>query len=256
MKRKEKSEIVAKWIKENQGKHFCQCGCGTPMKITREAYYRGVSKRIFAHSRIGKSKDASVSDWIASQQNKHVCKCGCNECIVIRRDHHWRGIPRFINGHKGVHTEEEFWKRVDKKGKDDCWEWIPRNTKNGRGTFKLPGRGKRIYAYRYSFELQNGPIPKGVEICHKCDNPKCVNPDHLFMGTHADNMMDAARKGKMGMKLTIVEVLQIVADVRSGTSKITAATKFGVSKTTIKDIMSGYIWSAVTRIPKNTRNKE
>ena len=92
-------------------------------------------------------------------------------------------------------TEAAFWNRVAKS--DGCWEWT-----GALGGFKarygVMGRnGRQCYAHRYSYELHQGPIPAGLLVCHKCDNPRCVRPDHLFLGTSKQNTQDAVSKGRM-----------------------------------------------------------
>jgi hypothetical protein len=89
--------------------------------------------------------------------------------------------------------EERFWERVDKRGPEECWEWA--GSRHIRGYGFLSGYG---FAHRYSWELNNNKaIPFQMCICHHCDNPGCVNPDHLFLGTQKDNMQDCARKGRL-----------------------------------------------------------
>lgn len=96
--------------------------------------------------------------------------------------------------------EERIWRRVDKSaGPDGCWLWL--GAKSGRGGHGVIGRGGRgdglVLVHRATYEMKYGPIPAGFNACHKCDNPPCCNPDHIFIGTHTDNMHDAELKGRM-----------------------------------------------------------
>lgn len=90
---------------------------------------------------------------------------------------------------------KRFWDKVKIAGPNDCWEWQAGKDKNGYGSFRI-GKGSMKRAPRVAWELKNGPIPNGMVVCHVCDYPACVNPGHLFLGTHGDNMRDMRKKGR------------------------------------------------------------
>lgn len=83
-----------------------------------------------------------------------------------------------------------FWSRVDKSG--ECWVWTGGTIGGGYGRFSAA----KILAHRHAWALTNGPVPDGLDVLHRCDNPPCVRPDHLFLGTHTENMRDMTSKGR------------------------------------------------------------
>lgn len=89
-------------------------------------------------------------------------------------------------------TESAFWERVDKSG--DCWIWL-RGVSQGYGIVNRRGLPPER-AHRVAYELCIGKVPKGLSVCHKCDNPRCVRPDHLFLGTQSQNIRDCIAKGR------------------------------------------------------------
>lgn len=109
------------------------------------------------------------------------------------------GDPSVV-GHRWAKRsiEERFWSHVDRSaGPEKCWPWTAFRSKN-YGKFNLAA-GDARYAHRFALELSiGGPIPKGMYACHRCDNPPCCNPAHLYVGTPTQNLEDAYRRGRLG----------------------------------------------------------
>jgi DNA-binding CsgD family transcriptional regulator len=103
------------------------------------------------------------------------------------------GVQPTRFGYSPENPTERFWRKV-RKG-EECWEWTGfRVPPLGYGRFRL--NDEQTWAHRVSWELTFGPIPEGLQVCHRCDNPPCVRPDHLFLGTPLDNVRDMIGKGR------------------------------------------------------------
>ena|SRR3990167_2897409 len=88
----------------------------------------------------------------------------------------------------------KFWSLVQQRGPDDCWEWQGNRGRHGYG--RLTFNYKPLWAHRLAYEFEHGALPENKVICHKCDNPPCVNPKHLFAGSQTDNVLDVWSKGR------------------------------------------------------------
>ena len=139
-----------------------------------------------------------------------------------------------------------------------CWEWNG-SKRGGYGRIiigsRTDGTRKVVMAHRLSYEITYGEIRNGLEVCHKCDNRCCVNPDHLFLGTHKENMDDRDKKGrnkpqkgqKNGRaKLSENDVLAIKTKRANGATYQKLADEYGVHKRTVMDAVSGKNWSNLT----------
>jgi hypothetical protein len=140
---------------------------------------------------------------------------------------------------------ERFWAKVDKTG--TCWLWRGAVTPKGYGMVAF--MGQQTYAHRLAYEITYGPFMLGLFVCHKCDVPACVRPDHLFLGTPADNSADMVRKGRTpktrrpytrrtdrpprNAKLTADQAAEIRTLYAAGMTQVALAAKFGVSHTSI-----------------------
>lgn len=209
----------------------CRCDCG-------------VVKAILGHS----------------LRNGRTASCGC-----LRKEKRTTTATR-VNRITGAEEkrrvladpERRFWPHV-RKG-EGCWEWSGFLSANGYGK-----SGRRQYAHRLSWELANGPIPDGLYVCHRCDNPSCVRPDHLFVGTAADNAADMGAKGRSAFarhpeivrrgeqvntaRLTEANVREIIQRLRQpGRPTLRQlAAEYGVAFCAIQGIYSGRAWKHVAR---------
>lgn len=147
-----------------------------------------------------------------------------------------------------------------------CWNWLGGKDGKGYGVCYVP---YRTYAHRLSYELSTGKSPKGMSVCHRCDNPNCINPDHLWLGSHAENMADMKAKGRdakppihsgqdhwrykypekiqrgeaqANAKLTDAQVIQMRLDYLAGRRQEDIATDNGISSNSVRDITLGRSW--------------
>lgn len=144
-----------------------------------------------------------------------------------------------------------------------CWEWQGSKRQGYGHTIigsRKDGTRKSVSAHRLSYEIFKGEIPKGYEVCHKCDNPCCINPEHLFVGTRQDNVDDRERKHrnivKVGEEQPCAKLTKkIVKEARwerycKGTSYGSLARKYEVSKKTMMNAIKGITWKCVDYFPE------
>lgn len=164
---------------------------------------------------------------------------------------------------------DRFWAKVEKS--DGCWLWLASKFQHGYGSATVDG-GRRENAHRVAWRLIRGSIPKGMFVLHRCDNPACVNPDHLWLGTQTDNMRDCAAKGRTALQLRPWRAARgdahgarlhpeslargsangnsvlseaTVLEIRRQTTvaAATLARRLGVPETTVRDVRSGRTWA-------------
>jgi hypothetical protein len=138
-----------------------------------------------------------------------------------------------------------FWAKVDKSA--DCWIWTASRTKDGYGWFRIGSRRDRTdtpaLAHRVAWEIANGPPPAGTSVLHRCDNPGCVRPDHLFVGTQADNMLDMSSKDRApNKKLTRPSVREMRELAAAGVPVSELAARFMVGRSTADKAIKGKTW--------------
>lgn len=138
-----------------------------------------------------------------------------------------------------------FWRKVDKRGPDDCWLWIGTVDKDGYG--KIGARSTRTH--RFVYMLCVGVIGPGLCVCHSCDTPACCNPAHLWLGTNDDNMADKVAKGRhpKGARVVTAKLTaEQVAEIRRSTdAQQRIASRFGIGQTQVSRIKRGESWAHV-----------
>jgi hypothetical protein len=153
---------------------------------------------------------------------------------------------------------ERFWDKAHKT--EGCWNWISSKHRNGYGYICVVRRSR--LAHRVAWELTNGPIPAGLLVLHRCDNRRCVRPDHLFLGTQADNLRDMDAKGRRrnadvrgeknpAAKLTALQAQEVRLRYQPRVmTRSRLAVEYGVSKALIDKILSNDVWADVIEVAK------
>ncbi len=152
---------------------------------------------------------------------------------------------RYVTPRKPL--SKKFWEKVDKSDPEGCWLWTGAKTLAGYGTlvvWEIDGVARQARAHRLSWEIEQGweegeqpTLPDGACVCHRCDTPACVRPDHLFLGDNADNTADMVQKGRQARgdrncgKLSDEQVVQVRGLHAKGRSSRSLAREFGLSST-------------------------
>jgi len=163
----------------------------------------------------------------------------------------WRANdPARLWSRKSRPLSERFWEKVNVRGSEECWPWLAATKQGGYG--RISGeRGEPQLSHRVAYKLAVGTIPDGLVVCHRCDNPSCVNPSHLYLGTQADNLCDMRSKGRGNpprgsrhpkARLTEELARAIRHDPRSHRQ---IARELGIGKSTIGMVKAGITWTHV-----------
>lgn len=183
--------------------------------------------------------------------------CDGNVVAIGYCNKHYLRLKKYGSPDGGVKNhaplQQRFWRKVKKT--NGCWIWSGGKKPNGYGQISEGGRGSKcLSAHRVSYELHNGPIPDGLVVMHSCDNPACVNPAHLSLGTHKDNSDDMIAKGRkrtvapLGSSngkaiLTEQDVLYIRANKHKSHAQL--GREIGVSPNCVRGVRIGRTWSHI-----------
>jgi hypothetical protein len=179
-----------------------------------------------------------------------VAKCLCNK--------HYLRLRKYGTPHGGTRNhdslEGRFWRKVAIA--DGCWEWLGSKIPSGYGHIQEGGQGsKKLSAHRLSYRIHHGDIPPGMVVMHSCDNPSCVNPDHLRVGTYKENTRDMMRKkrhryvaplGSQNGKSILTEAEVRYIRERPKMTHAALARELGVSPNCVRGVRIGRTWSHVT----------
>lgn len=234
------------------------------------------TKRCYVCKQV-KSIDSFVRNRTKRDGYKDECKACTNAYRKAYRTEH--GRVRVAGSRNAPKTqslrgsiEERFWRYVIRGADNECWNWTGAaiSLKSGRRGVLATGTSKFDYAYRISWKIHRGEIPDGLFVCHHCDNPLCVNPSHLFIGTAKDNTQDMIRKGRRYYSsgrdfkaqahrkaveqrraaghrgrstLTKGQVEEIRKLRKEGWKLLALGARFGVSEGNICRIVSGSTWN-------------
>lgn len=203
-----------------------------------------------------------VGAWLRRQAgevyvpiNAECLRCGAPMSIYPSDIKHGRGRHCSLDCRKPK-WPERFWQKMTIGSDVQCWNWNEYLDTGGYGRVWVPSLRREVKSHRVAWELRNGQIPSGIFVLHRCDNRRCCNPSHLFIGTIADNVRDCIRKGRTnqvkgervyGSRLNGEKVLQIRKARSAGERVKVLAEVYGVSEKTISSVALGRTWAHVQK---------
>lgn len=182
-------------------------------------------------------------------ERRVLCRCQCGVEKLVYKLNLTRGLSRGCTACRGLTLLQKFEEKCVKS--NGCWEWHGTKTKAGYGQMQIDKQ--RVYAHRVSYRLFHGVEPGDFRVCHHCDNPSCVNPGHLFLGTDADNVHDMDKKGRRvrigqpgqahpNAKLTDQQVALMRRKFKDGSTREELAAEFGVTAGNVWRIVTNRVW--------------
>jgi hypothetical protein len=191
---------------------------------------------------------------IPAAERSGFCECGCGGRTNLASETDSKrgdvaGLPvRFLRGHRGHLNRLDFDALYTRRGPDECWEWQGGLDRGGYGCFNQSGLKR---AHRHAYWREHGDIPDGMVVCHRCDNRRCVNPAHLFIGTLQENNLDMLAKGRQRRGPTAICVTEdVVRDLRyrfdhCGMTQTALALETGLSQSQVHNIVRRRHWRHV-----------
>lgn len=251
----------------------CMCSCGVEKSITGKHLRSG---RVVSCG--CKKKEQRVSDEDQKARRKAYAKANVDAARAAGRKYREANIEvvreknraqqaeyRKANSSLGVldaiRSVDDFWSRADVGAEDSCWNWQGAKTNRGYGVY-APMPGVLLRSHRVAYGLHHGGVDDEMFVCHKCDNPSCCNPSHLFLGTPKENSDDMIQKGRKAVllgednpmsKLSRGSVRQMFQDPRTNKE---IASEYGISPSLVSMIRRRKLWSeATTDLPDTPTRK-
>jgi hypothetical protein len=157
----------------------------------------------------------------------------------------WQEANWYLQPVERASTFARFWSLVKRGNADECWPFIGHIASHGYGVFSV-GR-QRYRAHRFAWLASRGDLVSGLDVCHRCDTPACVNPSHLFIDTHCENLRDSIRKGRKRawgkQKLDAAQVKEIRTRAAAGEPQRQIAQGFGIARNTVSQIVNFKTWA-------------
>lgn len=180
-----------------------------------------------------------MSDWRTNGKHR-MLKTTCHQCGIEfeKAASNFNKVKRHFCsrqcfGKSIENSIENFWLNVNKIP-GGCWEWTAALNSSGYGSWSVKRR--QVKAHRISYEMAKGAIPDGLHVLHDCDNRKCVNPGHLFLGTNAENIEDRVAKDRSYRKIGSKDVQEIIAKCKAGALQREVAAEYGVTQSHVSKL--------------------